>query len=86
MINMKEANTRADERKKVILDVMKNPQYVPMKIKEIMMLLQIPTADRNELEVLLGELISEGKIIRTKRGKFAVPQTFNLDIPKDLVS
>ena len=75
---MKEANTRADERKKVILDVMKNPQYVPMKIKEIMMLLQIPTADRNELEVLLGELISEGKIIRTKRGKFAVPQTFNL--------
>ena len=75
---MKEANTRADERKKVILDVMKNPQYVPMKIKEIMMLLQIPTADRSELEVLLGELISEGKIIRTKRGKFAVPQTFNL--------
>ena len=75
---MKEANTQLNERKKVILDMMKNPQYVPMKIKEIMILLQIPTADRGELENLLGELISEGKVIRTKRGKFAVPQTFNL--------
>ena len=78
MINMKEANTQLNERKKVILDMMKNPQYVPMKIKEIMILLQIPTADRTELEALLGELISEGKVIRTKRGKFAVPQTYNL--------
>jgi len=75
---MKEANTQVDERKKVILNMMKNPQYVPMKIKEIMILLQIPTADRGELEALLGELISEGKVIRTKRGKFAVPQTYNL--------
>ena len=78
MIKMKEANKSIEERKQVILDMMKHPQYVPMKIKEMIMMLQIPTSDRDELEDILGELISEGKIIRTKRGKFAIPQTYNL--------
>ena len=75
---MKEANKGNKERKQVIIDMMKNPQYVPMKIKEMMMILQVPSADRDELEDILGELISEGKVIRTKRGKFAIPQTYNL--------
>lgn len=78
MITMREANKSSDQRKQVILEMMKNPNYVPMKIKEIMMLLQIPTADRDELEGILGELISDGKVIRTKRGKFAIPQSYNL--------
>lgn len=75
---MKEANKSNKERKQVILEMMKNPQYVPMKIKEMVMMLQIPASDRDELEDILGELISEGKVIRTKRGKFAIPQTYNL--------
>lgn len=75
---MKEATKSIQERKQVILEMMKHPQYVPMKIKEMMMMLQIPASDRMELEDILGELISEGKIIRTKRGKFAIPQTYNL--------
>ena len=75
---MKEANNKMDKRKKVILDMMKDPHYLPMKIKEMMMLLQIPSSDREVLEDILEDLISEGKIIRTKRGKFAIPQTYNL--------
>lgn len=75
---MKEANKSIQERKQVILEMMKHPQYVPMKIKEMVMMLQIPASDRDELEDILGELISEGKVIRTKRGKFAIPQTYNL--------
>ncbi len=75
---MKEANNKMDKRKKVILDMMKDPHYLPMKIKEMMMLLQIPSSDRDVLEEILEDLISEGKIIRTKRGKFAIPQTYNL--------
>ena len=77
-MKMKEANNKMDKRKKVILDMMKDPHYLPMKIKEMMMLLQIPSSDRDVLEEILEDLISEGKIIRTKRGKFAIPQTYNL--------
>ncbi len=69
---------RMAERKQIILDMIKAPNYVPMKIKEIIMILQVPPSDRQELEEIIGELISEGKIIRTKRGKFAVPITYNL--------
>ncbi len=75
---MKEANKNIQERKQVILEMMKHPQYVPMKIKEMIMMLQIPASDRDELEDILGELISEGKVFRTKRGKFAIPQAYNL--------
>ena len=75
---MKEEDKRMVERKQVILDMIKAPNYVPMKIKEIIMLLQVPPSDRPELEAILGELIAEGKIIRNKRGKFAVPITYNL--------
>ncbi len=78
MMKMKEANNKMDKRKKVIVDMMKDPHYLPMKIKEMMMLLQIPSSDRDVLEEILEDLISEGKIIRTKRGKFAIPQTYNL--------
>ncbi len=77
-MKMKEANNKMDKRKKVIVDMMKDPHYLPMKIKEMMMLLQIPSSDRDVLEEILEDLISEGKIIRTKRGKFAIPQTYNL--------
>lgn len=75
---MKEAKNSIEQRKQVILEMMKNPNYVPMKIKEMIMLLQVPASDRDELENILEELINEGKVIRTKRGKFAIPQTYNL--------
>ncbi|MDF2878137.1 MAG: ribonuclease, partial [Clostridia bacterium] len=77
-MKLEENTPKTLTRKQVIIDMMKHPGYVPMKIKEIVAVLQVPDEDRPELEELLGELIKEGKIIRTKRGKFAVPQTFNL--------
>ncbi len=79
MVRMNEEKiVTMDKRKQTLLDMMKHPSYVPMKIKEMAIVLQVPLADRNELELILGELIKEGKVIRTKRGKFAIPQTFNL--------
>lgn len=73
-----ENESRMSVRKQNLLDMMKHPTYTPLKIKEIMTLLQVPPSDRPDLEELLGELIREGKMIKTKRGKFALPQTFNL--------
>lgn len=77
-MNIKTNDSQAEQRKKMLLDLMKHPTYVPMKIKEIATMLQLGNADRIVLESILGELIGEGKVIRTKRGKFALPQTFNL--------
>jgi len=49
-------------RKKVIYDIICDEAYVPMKIKEIAMLLQIPKEDRNDLRLVLDALLAEGKI------------------------
>lgn len=38
-----------EKRKKVIYDLICDDLYVPMKLKEIAMLLQIPREQRNEL-------------------------------------
>ncbi|MGL4345829.1 MAG: ribonuclease R [Cellulosilyticaceae bacterium] len=66
------------ERKKKIIELLNDPKYQPMKIKELVLMLRVPSSDRLELELLLGELINEGKVIRNKRGKFVAPRALNL--------
>lgn len=62
-----------EERKKIIMDIIESPEYIPMKIKELAIILNIPREDRHELEEVLNELISEGKISVSKRGKYGKP-------------
>ena len=51
-----------EKRKKVIYDFIRDDHYVPMKIKEIAILLQIPGEQREELRQVLDALVEEGKI------------------------
>jgi len=57
-------------REKMIYELICNKDYMPMRIKEIAILLQIPKEKRRELEAVLESLIEEGKISVTKRGKY----------------
>lgn len=56
-------------RKKMILDLISNKEYRPMRAKDIAMLLQIPKGRRNDLFLVLDELEAEGKIVN-RRGKY----------------
>lgn len=60
-----------EERKKVIYELISDELYIPMKIKEIAILLQVPKEDRADLEIVLNELLSEGKIELSKKGKYS---------------
>ena len=60
------------ERKKVILELMANEFYVPMKEKELAVLLQVAPEDRVELSSILSELLTEQKIEISKRGKYSL--------------
>lgn len=64
------ANKEIDKRKKVILDLMEEEFYVPMKEKELAVMLQVSKEDRTELNRILNELLAEGKLSITKKGKF----------------
>jgi len=59
-----------DRRKKIIIQLMKNEHYVPLKAKEIAVLLTVPKNEYGDFVLLLKELENEGKIIKTKKSKY----------------
>ena len=67
-----------EKRKKVILDFISDDMYVPMKIKEIAIVLQIPREQRDDLKEVLDVLVEEGKISLSKRGKYSKGQAVRL--------
>lgn len=60
-----------ESRKKMIYEFMCSDLYVPMKIKELAVLMDVPRAEREDLEEVLSELLEEGKIEVSKRGKYS---------------
>ncbi|MFR1831577.1 MAG: ribonuclease R [Lachnospiraceae bacterium] len=50
--------------------------YVPMKAKELAVLLNIPRDQRGELQEVLDILVEEGKAGLSKKGKYGKPETF----------
>ncbi len=59
-------------RKNMLLELFKDKQYVPMKIKELAILLQVSKEDRAQLEEILNELVLEGKVSLSKKGKYSL--------------
>ena len=59
-----------EKRKKVVCDLMYDSLYVPMKFKELAMLLNVPREKRDELREVLDSLEADGRIYLSKRGKY----------------
>lgn len=59
-----------EKRKKLICELVEDECYVPMKEKELAIFMQVETEARSELKSILEELVSEGKLAVTKRGKY----------------
>ena len=59
-----------NERKKMIYGFICDELYVPMKAKEIAIVLNVPKTQRMELQEVLDALLAEGKIELTKKGKY----------------
>lgn len=58
------------KRKQVICDLVNDPIYVPMKEKELASFLQVAKEDREDLKAVLQELLAEGKLMLTTKGKY----------------
>ncbi|MCR4745110.1 MAG: ribonuclease R [Lachnospiraceae bacterium] len=59
----------ADRRKKLIKELIESDIYVPMKIKELSMFMQVPKSEKNILRELVYEMAAEGEIEISKSGK-----------------
>jgi len=61
-----------------IINLLSDKDYEPMKIKELSLVLNLDKEERVRLENALEHLIEEGRIVRTSRGRYAKPETYNL--------
>lgn len=59
-----------EEKKKMILDFMGEDTYRPMKLKELCYMLQVSPLEKYILAEILQELVLEGRIEQTKKGKY----------------
>ena len=59
-----------ERRKKLIYDFICDEFYVPMKLKELAILLQVPKDQRKELKAIMDSLEAEGKVHVSKKGKY----------------
>lgn len=60
----------SEKRKKTILDLVDSEFYVPMKEKELAVFLQAAPKEREDLKRVLQELLEEGSLQITKRGRY----------------
>lgn len=65
-------SNKLEEHKQTLLALMKDKQYVPMKQKELAMVLDLPKERRDELIEALDALISERKVFCNRRGKYSL--------------
>ena len=63
-------NELFEQRKRMISDFICDELYVPMKLKELAILLQVPKRDRAELTRVMDALVEDGKVELTKKGKY----------------
>ena len=68
-----------EQKAKMLEGVMNDKSYVPMKAKELAMLLGIPKSQRDELTQVLDYLVSEGRIGISKKGKYGKPEVFSVN-------
>jgi len=67
------------ERKNRILSLFSDPSFVPMKEKELAVLMQVSSEDRPLLKQCLEELLADGAIVVSKRGKYQLPAVRTLE-------
>ena len=58
-----------EKRKKLIVELFEDDMYVPMKEKELAVFLQVKKEDRDDLRLVLDELLKEGKISLSQKGR-----------------
>ena len=68
-----------EQRKQILTELMDDKAYVPMKAKELAILLNIPKSQREDLMEVLDAFVAEGMIGVSKKGKYGKAETFSVN-------
>ena len=64
----KEYTKKMRERRELLLQFFERKDYVPMKFRDIVSLFQVPKAERGDLQIILNDIIKDGKLIEMGDG------------------
>jgi len=67
-----------ERRRAMLLGLVNEASYVPMKLKELAMLLDVPRELRGDLKAAVDSLVEEGKLAISAKGKIGKPEYFAL--------
>ena len=67
-----------ERRRAMLLVLVNEASYVPMKLKELAMLLDVPRELRGDLKAAVDSLVEEGKLAISAKGKIGKPEYFAL--------
>ena len=73
------------DRKERLLSYFNSPGYVPLKLRELKVVLDVPEEDSEEFAKIINALESEGKITISKRGRI-VPEIQNKNLCAGILS
>jgi hypothetical protein len=62
-------NEITEERLSMLEEIFSSKEYKPMRFKDLVGLLQVPKSDKNELKLLLDQLMSKGSIMLDNQGR-----------------
>ncbi|MCX7709891.1 MAG: ribonuclease R [Clostridia bacterium] len=74
----KTADNLYAERKERILDFMREDAYKPLLFQELVSVLDVPKDDLPMFKEVVEELENEGKIFKTHRDRYGIPERMNL--------
>ncbi|MEN8904821.1 MAG: ribonuclease R [Clostridiales bacterium] len=66
------------ERKNKILQFMSEHKYKPLVIEELISMLDVPLEDIDLFRSILDELIEEGKLFKTHKNRYCIPERMGL--------
>ncbi len=69
---------KMEDRKEKIMCFVRDEQYIPLKRKQAAQLLQVPKEDMEAFQQIIADLLKEGKLIETKKGKLMLPEKLNM--------
>jgi ribonuclease R len=67
-----------EDRKERILAFMREDAYKPLLFNELLMVLAVPKEDIDIFKATIGELEEEGKIFKTHRDRYGIPERMSL--------
>lgn len=67
----------------MIIDLLKDELYAPMKEKELAIFLRVESSERGELKAILDELLREKIAIITKRGRYMIAPIIEKEVEKN---